>query len=134
MTLAVLIGAFFVFMAIIGAVHALDQWALDRFGYAPFALINVVAMLLPSAVLWAGLAGLAAADAGPLGELSGTLGPGLLFGLAVAAVLAMAWLLQRRTATWVAAIAAPLLLVAAPVLLFSVLFSTLATAGPGGNR
>ena len=132
-TLLGLIGAFFVFMALIGAVHALDQWALNRFGYAPFALINVLAMLLPSAALWAGLAVWAGQEAGPLGELAGALGPALLFGLAIAAVLAMAWLLRRRTATWVAAIVAPLLLVAAPVLVFSVLFSTLATAGPGGK-
>ena len=133
MTLLGLIGAFFVFMALIGAVHALDQWALNRFGYAPFALINVLAMLLPSAALWAGLAVLAGQEAGALGELAGALGPALLFGLAIAAVLAMAWLLRRRTPTWVAAIVAPLLLVAAPVLVFSVLFSTLATAGPGGK-
>ena len=48
------------------------------------------------------------------------------------ATLAMVWLVGRRTRNWVAAIAVPVLLIAAPVLVFSVLFGTLATTGKGG--
>jgi hypothetical protein len=131
-TLLGLIGAFLVFMAMIGGVRALDHWALDQFGYAPFALINVLFMLLPSAALWAGLAEWVGADLGSLSALTSALGPGLLFGSAAAATLAMVWLIGRRTRTWVAAIAVPVLLIAAPVLVFSVLFGTLATTGKGG--
>jgi hypothetical protein len=133
MTLLVLSGAFLAFMALIGAVRTVDRWALDRFGYAPFALINVLFMLLPSAVFWAGLANLLGVDAGSLNGLANALGPSLLLGLAAMVALAFAWLIRRRTVTWVAAIAAPLLLVAAPVLLFSVLFGTLAISGQGGD-
>ena len=41
----------------------------------------------------------------------------------------MTWLIGRRTNAWVALFATPLLLVGAPVLVFSILFRTFAAAG-----
>jgi len=136
LTLLALGAAFLVFMALIGAVHAVDHWSLRRFGYAPFALVNVLLMLLPSGALLVGLAPLAGADLGGT-DLGGTdlagwrwlADPAWLLGLAACAGLAMAWLIRRRTNAWVALFAAPLLLIGAPVLVFSVLFRTFAAAG-----
>jgi hypothetical protein len=134
LTLLALTAGFLAFMVLIGGVHALDAWSLGRYGYAPFALVNVVAMLIPSGALLAGLALTAGAD---LGGLAAALGPTLtqvpLLGLAAGAGVAMAWLIGRRTNAWVAGLAAPLLLAAAPVLVFSVLFRTLAGAGQAGD-
>ena len=63
-TLLALGGAFLAFMALIGTVHAVDAWSLRRFGYAPFALVNVLLMLLPSGALLTGLTILGAAEPG----------------------------------------------------------------------
>jgi hypothetical protein len=130
-TLLVLGAAFLAFVALIGTVHAVDSWSLRRFGYAPFALVNVLLMLLPSGALLSGLGVLAGAAPGTPGldGLAQVLNPLWLCGLAACAGGAMAWLIGRRTNAWVALFAAPLLLVGAPVLVFSVLFRTLATAG-----
>jgi hypothetical protein len=125
-TLLGLAAGFLVFMALIGAVHAVDRCALDRYGYAPFALVNVLALLIPSGVFLAGLAMLGGAD---LGALEAAADPVMLLGLAACAGLAMAWLIGRRTNAWVALLAAPLLLVGAPVLIFSVLFRVIAATG-----
>jgi hypothetical protein len=122
-TLLALAAGFLAFMALIGAVHALDRWSLGRFGYAPFALVNALAMLVPSGALLIGLAALRGAD--PAG-VTGFVAPALLVGLGLSGGLAMAWLIARRTNPWVALIAAPLMLVAAPVLVFSVLFRGMA--------
>jgi len=123
MTLLALVFGFLVFMALIGAVQALDRWSLARFGYAPFALVNVLAMLVPSGALLAGAAALGGAD--PAG-LAGLMDPLWLIGLGLCGGLAMAWLIGRRTNPWVALFAAPLMLVGAPVLVFSVLFRGMA--------
>jgi hypothetical protein len=128
-TLLALGAAFLVFMALIGAVHAIDSWSLRRFGYAPFALVNVLLMLLPSGALLAGLGILGGAE---LGGLAPALAPLWLCGLAACAAVAMAWLIGRRTNAWVALFSAPLLLVGAPVLVFSILFRTLAAVGQAG--
>jgi hypothetical protein len=121
-----LAAGFLVFMALIGAVHALDRWTLDHYGYAPFAPVNVLAMLIPSGCLLAGLAMLGRAD---LDALKAAADPVMLLGLAACAGLAMACLIGRRTNAWVALFAAALLLAGAPVLLFSVLFRAIAGAG-----
>jgi hypothetical protein len=139
-TLLGLGAAFLAFIALIGAVHAVDSWSLQRFGYAPFALVNVLIMLLPSGALLAGLAILGGAetggpDLGALGldRLALLLDPLWLCSLAACAAVAMAWLIGRRTNAWVALFSAPLLLFGAPVLVFSILFRTLAAAGPTGG-
>lgn len=136
-TLLALGAGFLAFMALIGAVHAVDSWSLRRFGYAPFALVNVLVMLLPSGALLAGLGILAgvwpgaSALGGPdLDGLAQVVDPLWLCALAVGAGTAMAWLIWRRTSVWVALFAGPLLLFGAPVLVFSILFRTLAAAGP----
>ena len=138
-TLLALGGAFLGFMALIGAVHAVDSWSLLRFGYAPFALVNVLIMLLPSGAFLAGLVILGGAEAdGPdggalgLDRLGRVVDPLWLCGLAACAGAAMAWLIGRRTNAWVALFSAPLLLLGAPVLVFSILFRTLASAGQTG--
>lgn len=135
MTLLALAAGFLAFMALIGAVHAVDHWSLRRFGYAPFALVNVLLMLVPSGALLAVLASLGGTGLGGtgLGDLVQVLGPAWPLGLAAGAGLAMAWLIGRRTNTWVALFAAPLLLVGAPVLVFSILFRTIATTGQAGD-
>jgi len=139
-TLLGLGAVFLAFMALIGAVHAVDSWSLQRFGYAPFALINVLMMLVPSGAMLAGVAILGGAEPG--GPAFGALGldrlalvvdPLWLCGLAACAGVAMAWLIGRRTNAWVALFSAPLLLLGAPVLVFSILFRTFAAAGQTGG-
>ena len=102
----------------------------------PFALVNVLLMLLPSGALLTGLTILGGAEPGgpdvgasSLDPLALVLDPLWLCGLAACAGGAMAWLVGRRTNAWVALFAAPLLLIGAPVLVFSVLFRTFAAAG-----
>ena len=76
MTLLGIAVGFLLFMGLIRAVYAVDDYALARFGYAPFAMPNVLFMLIPHLLLllaiqgveprelWAGLSG-----AGLLGML-----------------------------------------------------------------
>lgn len=119
--MTVLLAAGFVFfMGLIRSVHALDDYALARFGYAPFALPNVLFMLIPNALLLLIVEG----------DLGYTAVPATLAG---AATLGMLLLVKRRTNAWIALFAAPPLLLAAPVLVFAVLFRGLAQAG-GGRR
>ena len=128
MMLFVLVLAFLAFMALIGAVYALDTWSSGRYGYAPFALLHVVAMLPASGALWTGLAltqGLDLAGSG----WSAPVDPVWLLGLAAVAASAMGWIILRRTNPWVALFAAPVLLLAAPILVFSMLFRQVALAG-----
>jgi hypothetical protein len=134
-TLLALGAGFLAFMALIGAVHAVDSWSLRRFGYAPFALVNVLFMLLPSGALLAGLAILSGVGLGgsDLDGLAQVVDPRWLCALAACVGGAMAWLIWRRTNAWVALCAGPLLLFAAPVLVFSILFRTLAAAGRAGD-
>jgi hypothetical protein len=132
MTLFALALAFLAFTALIGAVYALDTWAGGHYGYAPFALLHVVAMLPASGALWAGIALTRGLD------LFGSgwpvpVDPAWLLGLAALIALAMGWVILRRTNTWVALFAAPVLLVAAPILVFSMLFRQVALAGETQN-
>jgi hypothetical protein len=128
MTFFALVLGFLAFMALIGVVYALDTWSGGRYGYAPFALLHVVAMLPASAALWTGLAltrGLNLVGAG----WSVPADPVWLLGLAAVAASAMGWVILRRTNPWVALFAAPVLLLAAPILVFSMLFRQVALAG-----
>lgn len=128
MTLFALALAFLAFMALIGAVYALDTWARGRYGYAPFALLHVVAMLPASGALWTGLALTRGLDLVGSGW-SPPADPAWLLGLAALAAAAMGWVILRRTNPWVALFATAALLVAAPVLVFSMLFRQVALAG-----
>ncbi len=128
MTLFALALAFLAFMALIGAVYALDTWARVRYGYAPFALLHVVAMLPASGALWTGLALTRGLDLVGSGW-SPPADPAWLLGLAALAASAMGWVILRRTNPWVALFATAALLVAAPVLVFSMLFRQVALAG-----
>jgi hypothetical protein len=117
MTLLALAAAFLLFVGLIWSVHRLDAHALDRYGYAPFALPNLLFMLIPHALLVLALQG-----TGPR-ELLAT--------LAGAGMLAVLLLIRSRTSGWVALYAAPVQLLAAPLLLFSVLFRRLAAGADG---
>lgn len=121
MTLLWILAAFLVFMAIIRSVHALDDYAAACFGYAPFAMPNVLFMLIPNGLLL-----LAIRDGGEQTQI--------FVILAGAAMLGMLLLIRAKTNGWVALFAAPILLCCAPVLVFSVLFRGLARAdgGEGG--
>ncbi len=128
MTLFALVLGFLAFMALIGAVYALDTWTSARYGYAPFALLHVVAMLPASGALWTGFAltrGLDLIESGWPAPAD----PVWLLGLAALTASAMGWVILRRTNHWVALFAAPVLLVAAPILVFSMLFRQVALAG-----
>jgi hypothetical protein len=114
MTLLWIFAAFVAFTLIIRSVHAVDDYALDRYGYAPFALPNVLFMLIPNGLL---LFVVHEAGAGDHTRM--------LVTLAAAALLGMFVLIRSRANGWVAIFAAAMLLVCAPVLVFSVLFRSL---------
>lgn len=116
-----LIGGFLLFVGLIGGAHALDRHAGDRYGYRPFALPNLAFMLLPHGVLAALAAGLMPAPG--LGWVLGALGVGALSFMLV--------VLHRRTNVVIASAATGLMLIAAPILLLSMLFRDLADAPPG---
>jgi hypothetical protein len=115
MTVLLVAGGFVLFMGLIWSVHAVDRYALARFGYAPFAPANALFMLIPH-----GLLIMAVQGSGPR-ELLAT--------LAGAGMLVVLLLVRQRTSGWLALYAAPVLLLAAPVVLFTVLFRRLAQAG-----
>jgi hypothetical protein len=117
--LLALAGAFLLFTGIIWSVHALDRHALARYGYAPFAPSNLLFMLIPHGLLLLSIQG------GEHRELLAT--------LAGIGMLAVFLLVRTRTNGWIALYAAPLQLVAAPVLLFAVLFRGLAGPRAGGE-
>ena len=112
-----LAAGFVLFMGLIRAVHAVDDYSLGRYGYAPFGLPNVLFMLIPHLLVI-----LAVRDAAPR-ELAATLAAGGL--------LAMLLLIKSRSNGWIALFAASVQLVTAPVLVFAVLFRRL--AGPAGG-
>ena len=115
MPTALAIGAaFLVFLGLIWSVHRVDRYALARYGYAPFALPNVLFMLIPHGLL------LAAIQSGEHQELFAT--------LAAVGLLAVFLIIKVRTNGWLSLYAAPLQLVAAPVLVFAVLFRRFAVA------
>ena len=109
-----ILAAFLAFMAVIWSVHAVDDYAAVRYGYAPFALPNVLFMLIPNGLLL-----LVVREAGA-GEQAR-----LLVILAATALLGMLLLIRSRTNGWVALFAAPMMLFFSPVLVFSVLFRVL---------
>ncbi len=130
MGLITLAAGFALFLVIIATVGLADQYGLDRYGYAPFALPNVTLMLLPNGLLLTvlsrhpGLPGLADAllrdrDPATLGMLAG----------ATLVTLGMLGLLTRRTGPWLALYATGLMAAIAPVLLFSQLFRWFARTG-----
>lgn len=120
MTILGILVAFVAFMAIIWSVYALDDYAVARFGYAPFAMPNVLFMLIPHGLLL-----MVIRDGGEQ--------PQVLATLAGAAMLGMFLLIRAKTKGWVALIAAPMLLFGAPVLVFSVLFRGLVRADGDGS-
>jgi hypothetical protein len=114
-----LLGAgFLAFMGLSWSVHRVDDLGLGRFGYAPFALPNALFMLLPHGLLLYALQGSQYQE--PLVILAG------------AAMLGMLLVIRSRTNGWLALYAAPVLLLAAPVVVFTVLFRGL--AGRGGPQ
>lgn len=120
MTLLWILTAFLAFMAIIWSVHALDDYAVARYGYEPFAMPNVLIMLIPNGLLL-----MAIPDDGGQTQV--------LLTLAGAAMFGMLLLIRAKTNGWVALVAAPVLLFGAPVLVFSVLFRGLARVGGDGS-
>jgi hypothetical protein len=116
-----ILGAFVVFMAVVWSVHVVDDYAAARYGYAPFALPNVLFMLIPNGLL------LFAVRQG--GEQTQ-----VLVTLAGAALLGILLLIRAKTNGWIALFAAPLLLLCAPVLVFSVLFRGMARTASGDGR
>jgi hypothetical protein len=114
-TLLAIVVGFLLFMGLIRAVHALDDYALARYGYAPFAMPNLLFMLIPHGLL--------------LLAIQGTEPRELWAGLAGAGLLVVLLLIKARTNGWIALLAAPLQLVAASVLVFAVFFRGLAQSG-----
>ena len=115
MTLLAVAAGFLLFMGLIRAVHALDDYARARYGYAPFAIPNLLFMLIPHGLL--------------LLAIQGTEPRELWAGLAGAGLLVVLLLIKSRTNGWIALLAAPLQLAAASVLVFAVFFRGLAQSG-----
>lgn len=126
MTLLALIGGFLLFMATIGAAHALDRYGERRYGYLPFALPNLAFMLIPHGLLSVLLVQANGVPAAPGVEVFS--GPGFwVSALAAAgASLGMFVIVRARTGGWLALVATVAMLFAASVLLFSVLFRAIA--------
>ncbi len=108
-----LIGAFALFGALLRVAHALDAMAAARFGFRPFALPNVLFMAIPNGLLLFAIRDEAAHTE-------------ILLALAGVASLAFLLLIRSRTNGWMALVGTLLLLLCAPVLVFSVLFRDLA--------
>jgi hypothetical protein len=112
MTLLSLAAAFLVFVGLVWTMNRVDGYALGRYGYAPFALPNLLFMLIPHALLIAAVKGVEPR------ELYAT--------LAGIGMLAVLLLVRSKTNGWIALLAAPVQLVAAPILLLSAMFRRLA--------
>jgi hypothetical protein len=117
-TVLLILGLLVVFLVLVWSAHVVDDYASLHYGYAPFALPNLLFMLIPHGLL------LFAIRAG--GEQIQ-----MLIALAGAAMLGMLLLVRSRTNGWIALYAAPLLLLFAPVLALSFLFRDLARVGGG---
>lgn len=117
-----LVLGFLLFMAVIWAIHGLNRYAAERYGYEPFAPPNAALMCIPSLLLLSILSALPSLTVVP------SLEPMVLAKLLVWAffLVAMFSLLAWRTNIWLAGIAAPILAVAAPIVLLTVLFQRLA--------
>lgn len=113
--------AFLVFMALIGVIHALNRVAIERYGYEPFAPPNAALMCIPSLLL------ISVAPALPSLAVLAMPEPIVAVKLLIWSLflLAMFALLRWRTNLWLAAAAAPILAVAAPIVLFTILFQRL---------
>jgi hypothetical protein len=122
-TLLWTLAAFLAFMAIVWSVHALDDYAMARYGYAPFAMSNLLFMSIPSGLL------LLVVREGGAGMQTR-----VLVTLVGAAMLGIFLLVKARTNGWIALFVAPMLLVFSPVLVFSVLFRSLARADGNGEE
>lgn len=118
MTILFIAAGFIVFMGLVWSVHAVDAYSLEHFGYAPFVLPNTLFMLIPHGLLLLASQGSGYRD--------------LLVTLAGAGMLGVLLIIKARTTGWLALYAAPVLLVAAPVVVFTVLFRELAQGG--GNK
>jgi len=127
MTWPWLVAAFALFMLFISGADALDRYAESRYGYRPLALPNLTFMLIPHGIALAAIAGLADATQIELPMLV----PWLTGALGLAAAAFMLWTIRRRTIGWIAMVSTLAMIVAAPVLLLSMLFRTLAEAPPG---
>ena len=110
-----ILGAFVAFVAFIWSVHTIDDYALIRYGYAPFAMPNVLFMLIPNSLLLFSIRN---------GSEQGQ----LLVVLAGTEMLGMLLLVRSRTNLWIALFASLALAVGAPLLFFSVLFRGMAQA------
>lgn len=119
MTVLLAAGAFLVFLGLIWSIHAVDGYALARYAYAPFALPNALFMLIPHGLL------LMAIQGGAHRELLAT--------LAGVGMLGLFLLIRQRTNGWLALYAAPVLLIAAPVAVLTVLFRGFAQGGGSGE-
>lgn len=108
-------------MAMVRAVHSLNRYAAERYGYEPFAPPNAALMCIPSLVLLSVLSALPT-----LTDLA-SLEPVVFAKLLIWAffLVAMFSLLTWRTNVRLAGIAAPILAVAAPIVLLTVLFQRL---------
>lgn len=113
--------AFLLFMAMIRVIHGLNRYAAGRYGYEPFASPNAALMCIPSVLLLTSFSTLPSlATLGPAEPL-------LVLKLVVWLLFlgAMFLLIRWRTTLWIAGIAAPILAIAAPVVLLTVLFQRL---------
>jgi hypothetical protein len=121
----VLALVFVAFMAAIWSVHQLNRYGRSRYGYEPFAPPNAALMCLPSFLLFSALA--AAGGLPSAAELFGAAASAVAVKLWIWALflVAMLGLLSWRTNVWIAVYAAPLLALAAPVILMTVLYERL---------
>jgi hypothetical protein len=119
-TLLWILAAFLAFMVLLRGVNAVDDYAAARYGYAPFAMPNLLFMLIPHGLLLFAIRS--------TGDQIW-----ILLALAGAALLGMLLLLWSRTSAWIALFAAPVSLLLAPVLVLSLLFRILARAGGEGG-
>jgi len=126
MTLVWLVLGFAAFMLLIGSVHLINRYAVERWGYEPFSAPNTALMLIPSGLLLSLPSRQAGPDTLAAGIDAATMVSVGIWGLFLAA---MFLLIARRTNVWVALYAAPLLAVAAPLVFFALLYRWLVTPG-----
>jgi hypothetical protein len=118
MTLIWMLGAFLLFIAAMWSVHMVDDYAMAHYGYAPFAIPNVLFTLVLHGLLL-----FVIRDGGEQTRL--------LVTLTGAATLGMFLLVRSRTSGWIALFTVPILLFCAPLLVFSVFFRHLSRIDSG---
>ena len=134
MTLGWVVGAFAVFMVLIGSVYALNRLSMARYGSEPFSLPNAALMLVVNLLLLSTLSG----GSAPTDAAPPVVGHDLvtLIKVAIATLLSL-WLfvvIARRTSLWIAVVAVPLMGVGAIAIVPSLLFRYLAFAGSDSDR